>query len=468
MRFPKLTLENIIRWAIPLYIFLLPWQARYIFEKFSTGFQYYGDLSFYLTDGLFLLILILWGVWMWRVGAQNFVPLRKMSTPHKIMVAIIAFIIIYSGLSVLWSLSHVVAFWKWIRLLQALLLLIIILTFPIRARAIFLAIMGAGVLQGMWALQQFVLQDISANTWLGIAGQNPGNLGVSVVEFNQGRWLRAYGSFPHPNILGAFLALGGIIASAWYISVYLSFAPFVKKWKKMTLEQLRPYKIQIAASYSGFAIIILGLLLSFSRTAWLGFAVGWSALVIVLLVLTKKKKRMLVAVASLKLVIAGLLILLALTMLNGPMWTQRAADASRLAIVSTTERSQLFDQAQSIVAVSPIFGQGIGGYLPKMIYLWPDHEIYFYQPVHNTWMLLWAELGSIGLAVFGLWLAIIFYWIKELFVKRKGKLDLDKELISAVLISIGVMAYFEHFWWTLPIGIIVVSIWLSLYIKKSK
>jgi len=39
-------------------------------------------------------------------------------------------------------------------------------------------------------------------------------LGTYVVETGAGRWLRAYGSFGHPNMLGFFLVLGIISAVA--------------------------------------------------------------------------------------------------------------------------------------------------------------------------------------------------------------------------------------------------------------
>jgi hypothetical protein len=54
---------------------------------------------------------------------------------------------------------------------------------------------------------------------LGIAQHPVFQGGTSVVEAGGGRWLRAYGTLSHPNILGAFMvvsmsALGVVMAAA--------------------------------------------------------------------------------------------------------------------------------------------------------------------------------------------------------------------------------------------------------------
>ncbi|MBU0581243.1 MAG: hypothetical protein KKA19_08705, partial [Candidatus Margulisbacteria bacterium] len=65
----------------------------------------------------------------------------------------------------------------------------------------------AGLTQSVLAIIQFFSQKIIANKWLGLAEHDPGTLGDLVIETSSGRWLRAYGSFPHPNILAGFLVI---------------------------------------------------------------------------------------------------------------------------------------------------------------------------------------------------------------------------------------------------------------------
>ncbi len=59
-----------------------------------------------------------------------------------------------------------------------------------------------------------------ANKYFGLAQQNPGNLGVSVLEIDGYRILRSYGSLPHPNILGGFLFVSIIVGIYLWVNFY--------------------------------------------------------------------------------------------------------------------------------------------------------------------------------------------------------------------------------------------------------
>ena len=460
-------LEKIIKLTTIFYIFLLPWQARYIFAEYSLSVPFYGGLAVYITDILFALLVILW-IW-WGITEKVFHKTwkRMMSTKaNRIIILFSLFFLLFALASVIWSPDMQLAFPKWIRVLQAGLLISILLTTSLKSRAIFLAVIGAGILQGLLAIDQFFAQEIIANTFLGVSGQNPQDLGVSVIEFGKERWLRSYGSLPHPNILGGFLAIAALCSSAWYFSVYEQMKEFVGKWDKVTIKQLKPIRLQIIASLSSFTIILIGMLLTFSRSAWLAFAIGWLALFLSLFFATKKKViRILFLKAGSKLVITGVLIFAALNLLLGPLWTARLNDTSRLGMVSVTQRSDLINQAKILITESPALGLGIGSYLLRIQDLNPGRDIFFYQPVHNTWLLLWAELGIVGLSLFFLWIAFIFYWIQKL-IKSKSIIKINEALVLSVLITIGIIAYFEHFWWTLLFGIMFLSIWLALFLKQ--
>lgn len=57
-------------------------------------------------------------------------------------------------------------------------------------------------------IAQYLTQHVIGSTWFGIASQEPVTPGVSVIESEGRRWLRAYGGFPHPNIFGGWLVFG--------------------------------------------------------------------------------------------------------------------------------------------------------------------------------------------------------------------------------------------------------------------
>lgn len=104
---------------------------------------------------------------------------------------------------------------------------------------------------------QFLTQDILGSTWLGIATHHAASSGTSVVEHGLYRVLRSYGGFPHPNILGGWIA------------VALGFLPRLIQTTKSKL-----------ASYgwlaSGFLLTIT-LIFTFSRGAWVAAALACAA-----------------------------------------------------------------------------------------------------------------------------------------------------------------------------------------------
>lgn len=469
-------INKLLKYSIPLYIFLLPWQARYLFFEYSLENPFYGGLSFYLTDILFCLIALIWLAWVWTKRKGMMARLSSLSKPVLALLILGVTFVVYAFISLywfpfdsaaftgFWKPFEPVAFFKWIRLAQSFVFILILATAPIRTRSIFLAIIAAGILQGLWAIQQFFLQEIPANTYLGVAEQNPQNLGVSVIEFADQRWLRSYGGFPHPNILGAFLSIAALCASAWIFDIYKQMQKFAGRWNEVTVQELRPIRLQIIASLLAFCFLLLGLLFTFSRTAWLGFAIGWGVLFLSLLYLgkTKREKRRIIYVGF-KQVIAGALLLGSLTYLIGPLWTMRANDTSRLGKQSMTERAYLVDQAEQVIAQSPARGSGIGSYIVKIRELAPDEPVFLYQPVHNTWLLLWAELGWIGLLPFLAFIAFVLSLLQR--IGKKEDLSLNHLIIFSALSAFGVMLYFEHFWWTLLFGSLFASIWIGLFVK---
>lgn len=84
----------------------------------------------------------------------------------------------------------------------------------------FLAVYGA--IQSMIGFGQFVLQRDLGLAVFGESVLSPLNRDVARTFIEGGRLLRAYGTFPHPNILAAFLVLS-------LLSLYYLFINFKKK-----------------------------------------------------------------------------------------------------------------------------------------------------------------------------------------------------------------------------------------------
>lgn len=146
---------------LALFLFLLPWQTRYIlhYGAVNGGYFEYGTISLYGTQILLALIV---AVLLW--GRQRD---KKWHRPDFF--------------AAVWSL--------W----------------------------AGALVQGILALIQFFTQNIAANKWLGMASHWAGDLGTSVVEFGGERYLRAYGSFGSPNSLGIYLAVIFVLGAVLYL-----------------------------------------------------------------------------------------------------------------------------------------------------------------------------------------------------------------------------------------------------------
>ncbi len=417
-----------------LYLFLLPWQARYLFSEYSLETPFYGGLSLYATDLLFALLLIVW-------IASHASDIVNWAKAHRIVLCCFSLFLVFLFLSLLWSPEPFLGLIFALRVMQTLLLALMVMTVSVPIRAMLLVLLLAGVMQSLLALWQFFLQEIPASTWLGMSAQDPRELGVSVIESADERWLRAYGSLPHPNILGGFLSLCALIAAGWYFSVYRR----LRGAGNAFFKQLR---IESIGSLLAFLLTVSGLLLTFSRSAWLGFAVGFAALV---LFARKGETWSTVFVPVLKLMAAGGIILCVFQLIFGPLWTQRIASESRLAVMSSQERMDLNETARLIIEKHPLRGSGAGQYVVESMIQHPGQALYAYQPVHNVWLLVWAELGLAGLCLFGL--AVAFFYRTLLWLKRLPAFRIEAALSLSLMISLFTMFYFEHHWWTLWFGL---------------
>ena len=144
-----------------------------------------------------------------------------------------------------------------VKLLLAAGVFFLVRSMEIDSRKIVFVLMMAAVIQSGIGIAQFLSQSTFASTLLGMSTHEAWQAGTSVLKTDAGRWLRAYGTFPHPNILGGFLAAIFVVSVGYTL-------PSVEALK-------RNQRIFLVA---GTIITLLGLLLTFSRSAWFGVALG--------------------------------------------------------------------------------------------------------------------------------------------------------------------------------------------------
>lgn len=186
---------------------------------------------------------------------------------------------------------------------------------------------------------------------------------------------RAYGTFPHPNILGAYLAL------------FLPWLLLPSDWRSRFIR------------VTAIVLCVAALFFSFSRTAWVVAALG----VLLYSLLTRPGiEAKLISAARLGLLAVFLIFFLMSGSLNDPL--------------SLSRRLELTSISTQMIRASPLLGVGFGNFILRMddfgrVSGW----IRFLQPVHNVFLLVGAETGIVGLTLFLLFFALLFYKLFLLF-----------------------------------------------------
>lgn len=414
-------LEKIIEYGIYLFVFLLPWQTRLIFHEGNlNGYWEYGTFSIYATEILLWMIFLLTAVW-WTINKlkiQSSSPKADVPQAKKsayLLIGLSAFLL-YSFLSIFWADSKSLALYTWHWLAEGIGLFLVLKTARIDAVKLAWVFVLSAMFQASLGIWQFLSQSTFASKWLGMALHDPAVSGTIVVETALRRWLRAYGSLPHPNMLAGFLA----VAMVFVIWLY-----------QKTGYGLKKIFLQII-----FVILSFGLFTTFSKSVIAGFLAILLFWLIIILARRQSKEN----------ILKFTLIFLAIGIIfSAVFWepvSTRLMGTERLEAKSTSERISYFGEAWQLIKNHPLLGVGLGNYtLAVHDEIDPSREAWDYQPVHNIYLLILAELGFVG---FILWLALIFLIIK--------KLPVANYQIPAILLIVGL---FDHYLWTLYFGVML-------------
>ncbi len=394
-----------------VFLFFVPIQTRILFhaDLAYTGwyFNYHQAIFLYLSDIILAACFI-----SWILFDQRIVPRKTLIWP---IIGLFVWILI--------SLFHVkridLGIYQALRWAEILLLLSYLVS-TFRFKSQFRRMLGilfiTTVSQALLALWQFHVQHMIGFTWLGEYIAPLGTSGLSNINTTTGQVIRAYGTFPHPNVLGAFLLLGLLVG--------LYFVSYGTKLKK------------ILVSLSIFTLI-LGLFVSFSRIAWGGTILGAFAYLIYWL---KNKRYQEILIIAVVWIVSCATIYIA----YGEYLVIRISETTKTT-VSITDRSYFNRQGINLIRANPVLGTGVGNYITEMQEK-KTLEAWQYQPPHNIFIFTAAELGVVGLLLFAL---IIF----EIFVtanKQQGS-DLKFLLLTLGLVFI-LLGQFDHYFATIQQG----------------
>ena len=409
----------------------MPWQTKLILRAGETNFT---EISLYVSQALLFVALILFFIY----------KSRRQYFGERIPVVwyFLAGLELFVFVSLFLAHDQVLAFYRYLLFLEAIGLFYILREGTLSRNyeesaldkiKVIYVLLSSVFLQACLGIYQFLTQSSFAYKYLGLAAHNPENLGVAVIETASGRYLRAYGGFDHPNILGGVLAISIIL---------VAFLLVKKKVLNSNREVFESIFLFIFYFFGIFALFF-----TFSRAAWIAFSFG---LLILLISLIVKKDRWMIG-RFLALIFFSVILLFIVGNPYKDLLKVRIDANTRLEQKSLNEREAYFWQAKDLIQRNPLFGVGIGNYTETL----NDREIikqpaWVNQPVHNSFLLILSENGVVSLIFFVGFLVCLI--IKD-----------RREVYSwAIFATLIILMMLDHWFISLPFGVSFMFLVLGL------
>lgn len=413
-----------------LFIFILPWQTVYLLRELFLNNEKFQ----YSTVGIYFFQIILF---IWIVLNLN----KITKYVEKKLLLFSGIFIFWLFLSIFWSSDKIIASYFFICNLLGIILFLILQNVALNFKKFSFTLISSVSLSASLGLYHFFTQSTFSNKWLGLSQHLAWQGGTSVLENASFRLLRAYGSFPHPNILGGFL----IIALLLSLGAYLKATRAELLWKIFLVITL--------------PINFLALLTTFSRSSILALIIGTILISTYFIFIQKIKKG-----KDLLCIFYALLILSSIFFVAfSDIISSRTTIDSRLEQKSLNERALYIKDAKKIISQNPLTGTGLGNYTlfvlnNKTI----AREIWNIHPVHNIYLLVFAEIGFLGFSLFAF---IIIFILWELHRSLK-EYNNNRVIFSCILIALLILSLFDHWLWTTPAGILI--FWTILGFSREK
>ena len=220
--------------------------------------------------------------------------------------------------------------------------------------------------------------------------------------------LRAYGTFPHPNVLGGYLLFS-------LMTAYHLWCQYTNKWLKLFL-------------FLAITLQILGLFLSFSRSAMIGWGIAS-----ILWIIGMRKNRNARALSFLLILLFLMYIIIFYPQLKSRggiinyNQTTRSADSERIIFQNL---------ALKMILKYPFKGIGYANLGQRNAeFLEGDYPAYYlHTAVHNIYLYIAAEVGVFGLLAF---LGFLFSVFHSFFRSRPSPLKMTLFALFIGFLFIG-------------------------------
>lgn len=462
---------KISRFFIYVLIFLLPFNIRHIFNFYQIqnihGFREHLAVSLYLVDLIFGVILALFfGDVIYHYffkqtkqapETKNLIDSKKPGTSVSCIWWSFFLLVAVLIISSLWSVDQAIALYNSVRILEVFIFFQLLkekFVQPENQVNIAWIVFFSGIVQSVLAILQFVRQKSLGLGWLGESQLNAQMYDVAKIEIAGQKILRVYGTFPHPNLLGAFLLLA--LASGLWLVLNQS----VDQTKETTgLSVIFNKFFSAKKVFIGIFMILCAIFLTFSRSIWL-------ATFLLLLISFLNNKVLIFRRYLEKLVLAQskrfFQISMVFIIVIGGYFCFPLINA-RLCLFNC-ENDQSYDLrkiynqvAIKIIKDNSIIGIGSGNFVIMEKQLRPSLQPWENQPVHNLYLLIASELGIIGLVA-----VIIWFWLR--LSKTKNYLIMSNPLVLLFYIFL-ILGLFDHYFYSLSQGqfLFMLGFWFFIF-----
>jgi len=493
------------------------------FYPIQESFNEYTGIYLYLSDIFLFLTIFTWILSFILYNNISYLSIYKNLLSKKFYIPLL--LVIWCFISILWSDNTSIAFFRSIKILE-LYLLYIYLAFnvifhPVKSknvprgtfldngagmeqfdslqgvkllRNLLLLVAFIGSIQGLIGIVQFLFQHSIGLSFLWESFVSRGTIGVAKIILNGKPYIRAYGLFPHPNMLGGFLLLS--LISTFFLKKLLYACPAdCSTWNNPTgMKQFNWNKtLKITRIINIFLTIqIIAIILTFSKSSLIGLLL---ALIYVFynrncskLALKNVPRGTFLIVCNnfishnrLKIITKRSILIILILIFSVIVFKP---DFYSFLIKPLNERLVFQNVSRGTILANPLLGVGIGQFVLTMDnYFSKNLELWQYQPVHNIFLLIWSELGIIGLGLFLWFLWTSFKANKTIdassckekncstwnnFVSRGTIIKQDEFNIylKGALIGFIFIMLFDHYLWDIQQGQLI--LWITLGLLASE
>lgn len=418
--------EKVIRKTYTMLLGLMPLSFGFWYYIKILNIDYakinfiYTHILFFLSDALAVTAVILW----LAVKVQK-KHILQVPAQLKWLFAFCCWITLSTFWSLDWRISLYLSLHYWL-----IFLLILSMQDWHEAQSSVLLGLGAGImLQAIVGIIELKTQstELLKPFKLNVPGLiNADSAGASILKFANGEnFLRVYGAFPHPNILGGF-----VLISIAMITAYLLLNQ-KKKWLTASLLVISTFLLAIAFSRSAWLGVIIFFLVIFLKSKFFSIKKLWGIFFILIITFT-----------------------LTLFPLKELFLSRTTAPVTEIEKNSLVGRIWFIEQALEQIKEHPLAGSGVGTFIIQLARR--ATNVNSVDQVHNVPLLVFSDLGLIGFILLS---AVAISIIKELFITKKTGVI----LIGALLAGVGTISLFDHYFWSLAPGRMMLGLVLGLW-----